>query len=75
MVVHTVADGMVSGVVCVTVPLTDRLWCGCTHSSGWNGLWCCMCITVPLTDRLWCGCTHSSRWNGLWCCMCYCTFD
>ena len=43
MVVHTVADGMVSGVVCVTVPLTDRLWCGCTHSSGWNGLWCCMC--------------------------------
>ena len=34
MVVHTVADGMVSGVVCVTVPLTDRLWCGCTHSSG-----------------------------------------
>ena len=42
MVVHTVVDGMVSGVVCVTVPLTDRLWCGCTHSSGWNGLWCCV---------------------------------
>ena len=42
VVVHTVADGMVSGVVCITVPLTDRLWCGCTHSSGWNGLWCCM---------------------------------
>ena len=45
VVVHTEADGMVSDVVCVLLylPLTDRLWCGCTHSSGWNGLWCCLC--------------------------------